>query len=339
MNEENGMGDIDPTAIKLHRDTIVIDGLIISKWDRQVFEDMHHGGLTAANCTCAVWEGFTETMDNIASWKRWIIKNDDILLQVYKIEDIRRAKEENRVGIILGWQNTNPIESNLDRLRLFSDLGVRFMQLTYNTQNLVGAGCWESKDNGLSDYGRDVVQQMNELGIAIDLSHVGEQTCRDAVASSTVPVAFTHCVPRGLLDMPRNKSDELLQLTVDKGGFVGFAPYGPFLPSGEDSTIDDCIAGLEYTVNLVGEESVGIGTDFTQGHDAEFFAWLRSDKGNGRKLIENYAGRPKNPEGLDGMKDYPNLTAGLLRHGWSERRIRKVMGENWLRYLGEVWRD
>ena len=333
------MGDIDPTANDLHRDTIVIDGLIISKWDRKIFEDMHDGGLTAANCTCAVWEGFTETMDNISSWKRWIIENDDILLQVYKIEDIRRAKEENRVGIILGWQNTNPIESNLDRLRLFSDLGVRFMQLTYNTQNLVGAGCWESKDNGLSDYGRDVVQQMNELGIAIDLSHVGEQTCRDAVASSTVPVAFTHCVPRGLLDMPRNKSDELLQLTADKGGFVGFAPYGPFLPSGEDSTIDDCIAGLEYTVNLVGEESVGIGTDFTQGHDAEFFAWLRSDKGNGRKLIESYAGRPKNPEGLDGMKDYPNLTAGLLRHGWSESRIRKVMGENWLKYLGEVWRD
>ena len=337
MNEENGKADIDPTAIGLHRDTIVIDGLIISKWDRQIFEDMHYGGLTAANCTCAVWEGFTETMDNIANWKRLITENDDILLQVYDVDDIRRAKEENRVGIILGWQNTYPIESNLDRLRLFSDLGVRFMQLTYNTQNLVGAGCWESKDNGLSDYGRDVVDQMNELGIVIDLSHVGEQSCRDAVAYSKMPVAFTHCVPRGLLDMPRNKSDELLQLTADKGGFVGFAPYGPFLPSGEDSTIDDCIAGLKYTVNLVGEESVGIGTDFTQGHDAEFFTWLRSDKGTGRKLIESYAGRPNNPEGLDGMKDYPNLTAGLLQHGWSESRVRKVMGKNWLRYLGEVW--
>ena len=331
------MADIDSMASELHRDTIVIDGLIISKWDRQIFEDMRYGGLTAANCTCAVWEGFIETMDNIANWKRMIAENDDILLQVYDVDDIRRAKEENRVGIILGWQNTYPIGSNLDRLRLFSDLGVRFMQLTYNTQNLVGAGCWESKDNGLSDYGRDVVDQMNELGIVIDLSHVGEQSCRDAVAYSKVPVAFTHCVPRGLLDMPRNKSDELLQLTADKGGFVGFAPYGPFLPSGENSTIDDCIAGLEYTVNLVGEERVGIGTDFTQGHDAEFFSWLRSDKGIGRKLIENYAGRPKNPEGLDGMKDYPNLTAGLLQYGWPESRVRKIMGENWLRFLGEVW--
>ena len=331
------MADIDSMASELHRDTIVIDGLIISKWDRQIFEDMRYGGLTAANCTCAVWEGFTETMDNIANWKRMIAENDDILLQVYDVDDIRRAKEESRVGIILGWQNTYPIGSNLDRLRLFSDLGVRFMQLTYNTQNLVGAGCWESKDNGLSDYGRDVVDQMNELGIVIDLSHVGEQSCRDAVAYSKVPVAFTHCVPRGLLDMPRNKSDELLQLTADKGGFVGFAPYGPFLPSGENSTIDDCIAGLDYTVNLVGEERVGIGTDFTQGHDAEFFSWLRSDKGIGRKLIENYAGRPKNPEGLDGMKDYPNLTAGLLQYGWPESRVRKIMGENWLRFLGEVW--
>jgi membrane dipeptidase len=329
----------DKAVHELHGEAMVIDGLIIAKWERQVFEDMRLGGLSAANCTCSVWEGFTDTMDNIAEWKRMLAENDDILLQVYGVEDIRRAKQEGRVGIILGWQNTFAIESELDRLRLFRDLGVRFMQLTYNTQNLVGAGCWESKDNGLTDYGRDVVERMNELGIVIDLSHVGEQTCRDAVAHSKVPVAFTHCVPRGLLDMPRNKSDDLLISCADSGGFVGFAPYGPFLPTGEDSTIDDCVAGIEYTIDLVGEDAVGIGTDFTQGHDADFFTWLRSDKGNGRSLVKGFSGRPTNPAGLDGMKDYPNLTATMLRRGWSENRVRKVMGENWLRYLGEVWGD
>lgn len=331
------MVGIDEAALDLHRDAVVIDGLIIAKWDRQVFEDMRAGGLTAANCTCAVWEGFVDTMANIAKWKRWFAEHDDILLQVHGVADIHCAKREGRVGIILGWQNTYAIETDLDRLRLFRDLGVRFMQLTYNTQNLVGSGCWETRDHGLSDYGRDVIDEMNALGIAIDLSHVGEQTCRDALEHSGRPMTFTHCVPRGLKDMPRNKSDDLLKRVVDKGGFVGFAPYGPFLPTGEDSTIDDCVAGIEYTINLIGEDAVGIGTDFTQGHNADFFSWLRHDKGNGRSLVEGMAPRPKNPAGLDGMKDYPGLTETMLKRGWPEHRVRKVMGENWLRYLEDVW--
>jgi membrane dipeptidase len=313
---------VDGTAMELHRDMVVIDGLIIAKWSRQVFEDMAAGGLTAANCTCAVREGFVDTMANVAAWKRWLTENDDILLQVHGVEDIRRAKREGRVGIILGWQNTFAIEGELDRLRLFRDLGVRFMQLTYNTQNLVGSGCWESVDRGFSDYGRDVVDEMNALGIAIDLSHVGENTAADAIAHSKKPVAFTHCVPKGLLDMPRNKSDDLLKATADKGGFVGFAPYGPFLPTGEASTIDDCVVGMEYTIDLVGEDAFGIGTDFTQGHGDAFFAWLRHDKGNGRNLVKRLSGMPPNPAGLDGPKDYPNLTACMLKRGWSETRIR-----------------
>ena len=328
-----------PQTPEMHEDMIVVDGLIISKWDRSIFEEMHHGGLTAANCTCAVWEGFTETMDNIAEWKRWLSEHKDILLQVFNVDDIHRAKKERRVGIILGWQNTFAIESNIDRIKLFYDLGVRFMQLTYNTQNLVGSGCWESHDNGLSDFGRDTIDRMNELGVTIDLSHVGERTAKDAIIYSKKPISFTHCVPRGLLDMPRNKSNELLKLGVERGGFVGFAPYAPFLPSGEKSTIEDCITGLEYTVNLLGEDNVGIGTDFTQGHDKEFFTWLRSDKGNGRRLVSGLSGRPANPHGLDGMKDYPNLTTGLIRHGWHEEKIKKVMGQNWVRYLGEVWKN
>jgi len=327
----------DTEAAALHGDAVIFDGLTIAKWSRRVFEDMAKGGLTAANCTCSVWEGFLGTMDNVAAWKRWLAENDDILTQVHGVADIHRAKREGRVGIVLGWQNTFALEGELHRLRVFRELGVRFLQLNYNTQNLVGAGCWESKDNGLTDFGRDVVSEMNALGIAVDLSHVGEQTCRDAIEHSIVPVAFTHCVPRGLKDMPRNKSDDLLKLAADKGGFVGFAPYGPFLPTGDDSTLDDCIKGIEYTIDLVGEDAVGIGTDFTQGHDAAFFSWLRHDKGNGRALVEGMSPVPKNPAGLDGMKDYPNLTRAMLARGWPAERVRKVMGGNWLNHLEAVW--
>ena len=170
----------------LHKDAIVIDGLIISKWSRAVFEDMKRGGLTAANCTCSVWDGFKGTMENIAQWKIWFEEHDDLLTQVFTTEDIRRAKEEDKVGIILGWQNTGGIEDRVEFLRLFKELGVGVMQLTYNTQNLVGTGCWESVDSGLSDFGREVIDEMNRLGILVDLSHVGGQTSEEAIQWPTL---------------------------------------------------------------------------------------------------------------------------------------------------------
>ena len=324
-------------ADTLHQNSIVIDGLVISKWSRNVFEEMHRGGLTAANCTCSVWEGFNDTMANIAQWKRDLTENADILTQVHSVADIRRAKVENKVGIVLGWQNTYAIEQNLDHLRLFRDLGVRVIQLTYNTQNLVGSGCWESRDSGLSDYGCDLINLMNELGILVDLSHVGDTTSRDAIAHSQRPVAYTHCFPNALLDHPRNKSDDMLQTLADKGGFIGVVAYTPFMPKGNNSTVEDVLDGFMHMINLVGEDQVGIGTDFTQGQDAAFFNYLRSDKGIGRHLSKPMAKRPNNPIGLDGPSEYPNLTAAMIKRGWGETRIRKILGENWLTFLEKVW--
>ena len=294
-------------ADALHQSSIVIDGLNISKWSRDVFEQMHRGSLTAANCTCSVWEGFNDTMANIAQWKKDLA------------------------------ENTYAIEQNIDHLRLFRDLGVRVIQLTYNTQNLVGSGCWESRDSGLSDYGRDVIDLMNELGILVDLSHVADVTSADAVAHSKKPVAYTHCFPNALMEHPRNKSDEMLKLVADKGGFVGVVAYTPFMPKGDASTVEDVLDGFEHMINVVGEDQVGIGTDFTQGQDTAFFQYLRSDKGFGRSLTMSMAKRPDNPKGLDGPSEYVNLTEAMMKRGWSEKRIRKVLGENWLAFLEEVW--
>ena len=321
----------------LHKDAIIIDGLVIAKWSRPVFEAMQAGGLTAVNCTCAVWEGIAETLANIAQWKRWFGEHADLIMPIHKTADILRAKAEGKVGIILGWQNTLAIESNIDMLHVFRDLGVRVMQLTYNTQNLVGSGCWESEDRGLSDFGRDVVDQMGKLGIVVDLSHVGEKTAADAIDQSAVPVCFTHATPRSLKDIPRNKSDDLIKRAADRGGFFGFATYGPFLPWGDDTTVENCVEALEVGINLVGEENIGLGTDFTDGYDADFFSWLRRDNGTGRLLSTGFPDRPKNPEGFDGVSAYPNLTATMQARGWPENRIRRVMGENWLTYLERVW--
>jgi len=324
-------------ADTLHENSIVIDGLIISKWSRDIFEQMLRGGLTAANCTCSVWEGFNDTMANIARWKKDLADNSDILMQIHSAADIRAAKEKKKVGIILGWQNAYAIEQNLDHLRLFRDLGVRVIQLTYNTQNLVGSGCWESQDRGLSDFGREVVDMMNELGILIDLSHVGDVTSSDAITHSNKPVSYTHCFPNALHDHKRNKSDEMLKKLADKSGFIGVVAYTPFMPKGDKSAVDDVVDGIEHVINLVGEDQVGIGTDFTQDQGTEFFHYLRSDKGIGRALSKPMTKRPDNPIGLDGPAEYTNLTVAMINRGWSEIRIRKILGENWLAFLEEVW--
>jgi membrane dipeptidase len=324
-------------AADLHRDAIVIDGLVISRFGRGVFEAMRAGGLTAANCTCSVWEGFRDTMVNLTEWQRWFREHDDLIVPVQQASDIRRAKADGRVGIILGWQNTSALEDRVDFVELFRRLGVGVMQLTYNTQNLVGSGCWESQDAGLSDFGRDVIDEMNRVGVLVDLSHVGAATSRDAVEHSRRPVAYTHCCPTGLKDYPRNKTDEELRRVADRGGFVGVATYPPFLPWGDDTTVDHCVEVFEYVINVVGEDAVGIGTDFTQDQDVHFFEWLRRDKGHGRTLVPGKTRVPRLPRGLSRLDEYPNLTAAMERRGWPEPRIRKVLGENWLRLLGEVW--
>src|SRR3546814_672732 len=162
----------------------VIDGLVISAWSREVFESMHRGGLTAANCTCSVWQNARETILEIAAWKRRFEEHADLIRPVRRISDIEKAREEGRVGIILGWQNTSAIEDRLDLLPIFYDLGVRVAQLTYNTQNLVGAGCMEESGSGLTGFGREVIAELNRLGILIDLSHVGERPSREALEAS-----------------------------------------------------------------------------------------------------------------------------------------------------------
>ena len=141
-------------AQNLHSQLIVVDGLNVSNWSQEIFEDMRKGGVTAANCTCCVWENFRQTMDNIAKWKGWFNQNADLLLQVFSTQDIQKAKAEGKTGIILGFQNVSAFEDRIDYVKLFKELGVGIVQMAYNTQNLVGTGCYESKDGGLSDFGR-----------------------------------------------------------------------------------------------------------------------------------------------------------------------------------------
>ena len=318
----------------LHDNAIIIDGLIIAKWDRALFEDMRRGGLSAANCTVSVWEGFADTVANIADMKKLIRDNSDLVTLVRSTQDIADAKKNGKTGIILGFQNAHAFEDNLGYIEAFADMGVRVVQLCYNTQNLIGTGCYE-RDGGLSGFGREAIAEMNRVGIMVDLSHVGGNTSQEAILESKKPVCYSHCLPSGLKEHPRNKSDEQLRFIADHGGFIGVTMFPPFLKRGIEATVDDYIEAIDYVTNLVGEDCIGIGTDFTQGYDKGFFDWITHDKGRYRQLTK--FGTILNPLGIRTIGEFPNLTAAMEQAGWSETRIRKVMGENWVRVFGEVW--
>jgi membrane dipeptidase len=322
-------------ASRLHEDSVVIDGLIVSNWSRAVFEAMRAGGVTAANCTCSIWEDFPATMKAVADWKKRLRDNADLLLQVYDTADIERAKREGRTGIILGWQNATGFGDYLPLIAVYHELGLRIVQLTYNTATTIGSGCYESHDGGLTDFGREVVAELNRLGILIDLSHVGRKTADDAIRASRRPVVYSHCLPAGLKQHPRNKTDDELRFIVSKGGLVGVTMFPPFLAKGADATVEDYIDAIEYVINLVGEDNVGIGTDFTQGYEAEFFRYITEDKGHARQLTR--FGEIRMAKGFARIEEFPNLTAALERRRWPEPRIRKLLGGNWLRLLKDVW--
>jgi len=319
----------------LHEESIVIDGLNISKFERSVFEDMRKGGVTAVNCTVSVWDDFQKTVDNIVLMKDMIRQSSDILMLVRNTGDIALAKAENKTGIILGFQNSYAFEDNLGYIEVFKSLGVQVVQLCYNTQNLVGTGCYE-KDGGLSGFGREVIAEMNRVGLMVDLSHVGANTSSDAIKASKKPVCYSHCCPSALKDHPRNKTDEQLLEIVEAGGFVGVTMFSPFLKNGAESTIHDYVEAIDYVVSVVGEDKVGIGTDFTQGYSTEFFDHITHDKGRYRQLTQ--FGKVVNPEGIRTIGDFPNLTAAMQKAGWEKTRIKKIMGENWVRMFDQVWR-
>ncbi len=332
-------------AAKLHKESIIIDSLNVSNWDeREVFAGMHKGGVTASNATIAVWENFTETLDNIARWYIKFDKYSDIIMPIKTADDVRKAKAEGKSGIIFGFQNSSPVEDDLRRLRVLHELGVRIIQLTYNNANFVGYGHTEPPEFGLSRFGRDFVLECNRLGILVDLSHVGDRTVMDAIEVSQKPVSFTHVGPRALFRNYRNKTDEQLKAVAARGGVVGAVAEGLFLAAGQDSTLSDYLETIDYMVNLIGADHVGIGPDFTAKQSKEWFRWLftgrNTDAGTAYPKEFRKTGdivMSCHLKDFQTAADFPKLTEALLNRGYSEADVKKIMGENFLHLFQEVW--
>ncbi len=326
-------------AKQIYDAAIVIDALNVSNWSSPaVYQSLHAGGITAINATSAVWENYPQAMDNIAAWLHRFKEHDDILIPVKTSADILQAKQEGKVGIILGWQNASPIENHISRLDLFHAVGVRIIQITYNERNLLGNGCYERRDEGLTNFGIDAIKEMNRLGILIDLSHVGDRTTLEAIEHSEKPVAITHANARAFVNHVRNKTDEALSRLVEKGGVIGANAFPAFFENTFDATLSDYADAIDDLVQRVGINHVGIGTDYTQDQPKAFFDWIFSQQGTKYKERPIVYPDPLiHPQGMETPDKLPNLSDELQSRGYTETDMTKILGGNWLNLFQRVW--
>lgn len=319
----------------------MVDGLDTSKWGREeTYRKLRDGGVTAINATLAVWDDFRRLISNVEDWYGWFEEFADLIRPVREVQDIHAAKREGRTGIIFGLQNPAPIGEDLRRVRLLHELGVRIVQLTYNERNLLGDGCYEATDVGLSRFGLDVIREMNRHGLLVDLSHCGERTTIEAIEASDLPVAITHAGPRARCDHPRNKRDDVIRLLAERGGVIGANAYPLFLPGGVDTTLGEYVDSIEYLVELAGIDHVAIGTDFCDGQPPEWFRWIFSTS-YGHRPPERMPTLPDPHRQLIGFEDqthFVDLAAMLLDRGYSDGEVLMLLGKNWLRLLSAVWR-
>jgi membrane dipeptidase len=309
--------------------------------------DVRASGLTAVNLTVSgvgsYAKDFDTTVRNIARWSAEIAAHPEVLLLVRKAADISEAKQSRRLGVIYGFQDATPMGEELDRVDTFGELGVRIFQLTYNRRNLVGDGCLEPGNAGLSKFGQALVERLNERRYLVDLSHGGERTTREAIAASKMPVAISHTGCAALAPLPRNKTDAELKLLADKGGVAGIYLM-PFLRVSGQPTAEDLVRHIEHAVQVCGEDHVGIGTDGTISpvkFDDEYRRKFAAEVAERRAAGVSAPGERPDvytflPD-LNSVDRFERIGALLSKRGFSEARVEKILGANFSRLFASVW--
>lgn len=329
-----GWGALMSATAQFHREAVLVDGLQINNWSREILDELVVGGVNAVNATITVWEGIEESLRAVGEWNQFARSNSDIMVLARSSEDIRAAKSNGRIAIVLGSQNTSLYGDDYRLVEVFAQLGVKIVQLTYNNQNSVGGSCYEPHDSGLTRFGTNVVAEMNRSGVLIDLSHVGNRTSIDAAEASTAPVAITHSNPTWFVDSPRNKPDEVITAVTSRGGVIGACLY-PNVIGGAHARLEDFCRMVHRLAEQVGVTQVGLGSDCTRDWGDDFVEWLRS--GRWRPPAEETATWPTWPHWFGGPEDFPQLTEGLLAVGFSESETAGILGENWLRLFDAVF--
>ncbi len=313
-----------------------IDNLQYCNWSKKIFKINNEAKLDAVHVTIAYHEDFKEVKKNIENWNKHFKFNKDLIFHGKTFKDIEKAHKEKKTAIFFGFQNCSPIEDDISLVEKVYDLGARFMQLTYNNQSLLATGCYETNDSGVTRMGKEVIKEMNRLGVVVDMSHSAEKSTFDAIKFSSKPIAITHANPSFWFKAKRNKSSELLKAIADSGGMLGLSLYPHHLKDKSNCKIESFCEMVAKTAELMGVAHIGIGSDLCIDHPNSVVEWMRNgtwtktkDYGEGSSTNANF---PKQPDWFQDARGFKNLEVGLRKVGFQELEVNDILGNNWYNF-------
>ena len=313
-----------------------IDNLQYCNWNEEIFKINNEAKLDAVHVTIAYHEDYDEVQKNIKTWKEYFNNFSNLIIHGKSYEDIDKARRENKTAIFFGFQNCSPIEDDIGLVQSVRDLGAVFMQLTYNNQSLLATGCYENVDSGVTRMGREVIKEMNRVGIVVDMSHSAEQSTLDAIDISEKPIAITHANPFSWHESKRNKSDQILKALNNSGGMIGLSMYPHHLRNGTNCTLESFCEMVAQTTEVIDVNQIGIGSDLCLGQPDSVVDWMRNgtwtkskDYGEGTK---DNAAFPKQPDWFKDARGFNNIEDGLKKIGFNDIEINGILGNNWYNF-------
>ena len=318
---------------------MLIDGLQYANWSEKIFRQLREGGVDAIHVTVAYHENFRETVQNLEKWNRWFELFPDLIMKGRSANDIDTARDTGRTAVFFGFQNPSPMEDDIGLIEILYDLGARFMQLTYNNQSLLATGCYEAEDTGITRMGRQVIKEMNRVGLVIDMSHSADRSTIEAADLSARPIAITHANPHDWAPALRNKRDPVIRAVTERGGMLGFSVYPHHLKDKSDCSLESFCTMIARTAEKYGTQHLGIGTDLCQDQPDSVVEWMRVgrwtkeiDFGEGSSANPGF---PPMPKWFRDNRDFDKIEAGLLAVGMTPTEVAGIMGQNWYRFFAD----
>lgn len=339
------MMPISAKAAAFHKSCLVIDPSVQYLTKRSARSD--RSGLSAVGLTIPIPnEDATQTIPHVVDFYS-VIAGDGGFLLAETPESIRKAHSQGRMAHIMLSQDSSFVGSKTNALPFWYQLGLRIMQPTYNEQNMAGCGCLEPNDSGLSNFGRVLVRDAQSVGITIDLTHVGERTFFDVCRVSKAPMIISHANPKAVADNARNVTDDQIRAVADSGGVICVTTWAPLIWKGTKGmpTLADYFDCLEYVIELVGVDHAATSTD-SMGTMGAYPVHAHSpddlpyDKVTGEfdRLACPPDSNNRQPEGFNGIEDYPKITEEMLNRGYAEEDVRKILGLNLMRVFEATWK-
>lgn len=316
---------------------MLIDGLQYANWSEKIFRQLREGNVDAVHVTISYHEDFRETVLNFEKWNRWFEQFPDLIMKGQWASDIDLARKTKRTAVFFGFQNPSPIEDDIGLVEVLHTLGARFMQLTYNNQSLLATGCYEAEDSGITRMGRQVIHEMNRVGLVVDMSHSADRSTIEAAEISERPIAITHANPHEWSPALRNKKDDVMRAVTANGGMFGFSLYPHHLKDKSDCTVTTFCEMIARAADKYGIAHLGLGSDLCQDQPDSVVEWMRVgrwskeiDYGEGSAASPGF---PPMPNWFQDNRDFGNIAKGLVDVGMSKDEVAAIMGGNWYRFF------